>query len=761
MKLKPMIMLLVAALGTPFAHAFEAFTVADIKVEGLQRTDPGTVFNYLPVKVGENFDDAKARESIKVLFGTGFFNDVRIETDKDTIIITVQERPTVAQINVNGAKLLEKDQIKSALKSQNLAEGRIFQQDTLDAAINELKQQYYARGRYSVLITPSVTKLDRNRVGIELNISEGDVAQIKQINIVGNKAFSEDDLIGIMSLETSGWMTWYTRADQYSKQKMTADLAKLKSFYMDRGYLDFSIQSTQVSLAEDKDGIFLTINISEGELYTIDSLRFAGDYPVSDAELQSLLEIKSEDVFSREKINKTVAKINEKLGEHGYAFANVNPVPEVDKEKNKVGFTFFVDPGRKTYVRNINVAGNALTKDEVIRREMRQIESAQFDLGKVKRSKERLQQLDFFSEVNLDTAPVPDAVDQVDLNVKVVEKKTGNFNIGAGYGQGEGFLIMASLAQNNFLGSGKRVTIEANTSQTNQNYTFNVLNPYFTPDGVSFGWGLYKRSTDPNANDLEQGDYMTDSLGGGVSFSLPVSDYNSLQFRLDYEDLDIKTNSGSPDYVMDFVDKWGEKNRSYVASMTFASDSRDSISYTRKGNLFKVSADVAIPPSDVKFFKTTVQNRFFYSPFDSLTFMWNIEAGYADGYSDGELPFYRNFFAGGVSSVRGFKSGSLGPRDNNDDSMGGDRRFVNNLEFFVPVPGMKDDQSMRLSAFIDAGGIWGTGQKLDADALRYSTGLGFTWISPIGPIKLIYAHPLNSKEQDKTEQFQFQLGQVF
>lgn len=761
MKLKPMIMLLVAALGSPLAHAFEAFTVTDIKVEGLQRTDPGTVFNYLPVKVGETFDDAKARESVKALFATGFFNDVRVETDKDTIIITVQERPTVAQINVNGSKMLEKDQIKAALKSQNLTEGQIFQQDTLDAAINELKQQYYARGRYSVIITPVVTKLDRNRVGIELNISEGDVAQIKQINIVGNKVFSESDLIGKMTLETSGWMTWYTRADQYSKQKMTADLEKLKSYYMDRGYLDFTILSTQVALSEDKTEIFLTINISEGDRYVIDSLKFAGEYPLTDAELQPLLATKAGDVFSREKINKSVARISEMLGDNGFAFANVNPVPEVDKEKHTVAFTFFIDPGKKTYVRAINISGNTLTKDEVIRRELRQVESAQYDLAKIKRSKERLQQLDFFSEVNLDTAVVPDAVDQVDLNVKVAEKKTGNFNIGAGYGQDEGFLVMASLSQNNFLGSGKRVTIEANTSQANQVYTFNVLNPYFTPDGISFGWGLYKRKTDPNANNMDQGDYTTSSVGGGLSFGFPISDFNNINLRLDYENLTLFTNSGTPTYINQFVDEWGSDNQSYTAALTFASDTRDSAVYPRKGNLFNVAATIAVPPSEIKYYKASLQNRYFYSPFDELTFMWNFEVGYGDGYGNGELPFYKNFFAGGVNSVRGYKSGSLGPQDNNGDSMGGNRRFVNNFEFLMPVPGMKDDQSMRLSAFVDAGGIWGPGQELDTSALRYSAGLGFTWISPIGPIKLIYAYPINSQEGDKTEQFQFQLGQVF
>ncbi|MBE9609397.1 outer membrane protein assembly factor BamA [Chitinilyticum piscinae] len=761
MKFKPMFVLLMAALGTPAAYAFDAFTVSDIKVEGLQRTDPGTVFNYLPVRVGETFDEGKAKDSIKALFGTGFFNDVRIETDKDTIIITVEERPTVAQINVNGAKLLEKDQIKTALKGQNLAEGRIFQRDTLDAAVNELKQQYYARGRYSVIITPTVTKLDRNRVGIELDISEGDVARIKQINIVGNKAFSEGDLLDEMSQTTSGWMTWYSRSDQYSKQKMAADLEKLKSFYMDRGYLDFAIVSTQVALSDDKTEMFLTVNIKEGERYQVSGVKLAGDYLLPESEMLPLVAVKSGEIFSRTKVSQTVSQLSQKLGENGYAFANINPVPEVDKEKHTVAFTFFVDPGKKTYVRSINVSGNTLTKDEVIRRELRQIESAQYDLAKIKRSKERLQQLDYFSEVNLDTAAVPDAVDQVDLNVRVAEKKTGNFNIGAGYGQDEGFIIMASLSQANFLGSGKKVTIEANTSQTNQVYSFNVNNPYFTPDGVSFGWGVFSKKSDPSANDLEQGDYQTNSLGGGLSFGFPVSDYNNLQFRLDYEDLTLITNSKTPKYIQDFVGRWGEDSQEYTASLTFASDTRDSATYATKGNLFKASLMAAIPGSEIEYYKASLQNRFFASPVDDLTFMWNFEIGYGDGYGNGELPFYKNFFAGGVSSVRGYKSGSLGPRDENNDSMGGNRRFVNNFEILTPVPGIKDDKSMRLSAFIDAGAIYGAGEKLDTEAIRYSAGVGFTWMSPIGPIKLIYAQPLNDKENDKVENFQFQLGQVF
>ncbi|WP_028454642.1 outer membrane protein assembly factor BamA [Chitinilyticum litopenaei] len=761
MKLKPMILLLAAALGSPFALAFDAFTVSDIKVEGLQRTDPGTVFNYMPVKVGEDFDEAKARDAVKALFATGFFDDVRVEVDKNVVIVTVQERPTVAQINVNGAKLLEKDQIKAAMKSQNLAEGRIFQQDTLDGALNELKQQYFSRGRYSVQIKPTVTRLDRNRVGIELDISEGDVALIKQINIVGTKAFAEDDLIDEIGLETSGWMTWYTKADQYSKQKLSADLEKIKSYYMDRGYLDFNVVSTQVALSEDKSEMYLTINISEGEKYTVSGIKFAGDTILPETELAALLSIAPGQAFSREKTNKSVAAIGDRLGREGYAFANINPVPEVDKEKKTVGFTLYVDAGKKAYVRAINISGNNLTKDEAVRRELRQLEAAQYDLEKIKRSKERLQQLDYFSEVNLDTAAVPDAVDQVDLNVRVTEKKTGSFNVGAGYGQDEGFVIAVGLSENNFLGSGKKVSFDINTSQANQNYVFNVTNPYLTPDGVSLGLSAFKKKSDPNENDQELGDYSTDSWGTGLTLGLPVSDYNNLQFRLDYENLDIITNSGTPDYIVDYVKRRGANNQTYSAGLAFSSDSRDSAVFPTRGNFFRAGLDASLPLSEINYYKLSISNRFYMTPIDGFTFMWNMDLGYGDGYSDGELPFYKNFFAGGVNSVRGYKSGSLGPKDNNGDSKGGDRRFVNNFEIFTPVPGMKDDQSMRLSAFVDMGGIWGYGEEVDSSGLRYSAGVGFTWLSPVGPIKLVYGQAIGAKEGDKTEKFQFQLGQVF
>ncbi|MDR3412103.1 MAG: outer membrane protein assembly factor BamA [Formivibrio sp.] len=761
MKLKPISLLLLAALGSlPFsAFAIDPVTIRDIRVEGLQRTDPGTVFNYLPIKVGGRFDDGVARDAIKALFATGFFDDVRVETEGDVLVVTVEERPTIAQININGAKLLEKDQIRTALKSQNFAEGRIFQQDVLDAAVNELKQQYFTRGRYSVDVKTTLTKLERNRMGVQFDISEGEVARIKRINIVGNKVFNESKLLDLFSLTTSGWMTWYTKTDQYSKPKLTADLEKLKSYYQDRGYLDFNVDSTQVEISENKEEIYLNVNITEGEKYTIGDVKFAGEMAVPEDELRKLVEFKSGEVFSREKVTRSSSNIAERLGKEGYAFANVNPVPEIDHQKHVAAFTFYVDPGRKTYVRRINISGNAITRDEVIRREMRQMEAAPYDGAKIKRSKQRLEQLDYFKDVNIETPVVPDAVDQVDVNVAVTEKKTGSFNIGAGYGQSEGVILIASLSQANFLGSGKTVALEANTSSSNTTYSLGVTNPYATPDGISFGWNLYTRKYNPSSIDL--GSYHTNSKGGGVSFGLPISEENRVNLTLNAEKLNIYTDTNSPQYVRDYVSRMGADNKIFTLGANWARDTRDSASYPTMGAYHKISTEIETPGSTTKYVKVGTENQFFYSPIDNLTTMWNIEAGYGKAYGGSELPFYKNYFVGGIGSVRGFKSGSLSQMDEYSNAMGGTRRFVNNFEFLVPMPGMKDDKSMRLSAFVDSGAAWAESEKLSLGDLRHSAGVAFTWISPIGPIKLSVASPLKKKSSDKVEKFQFQLGQVF
>ncbi|SMC24761.1 outer membrane protein insertion porin family [Andreprevotia lacus DSM 23236] len=762
MTLKPLSLLLAAALGTVSlqALAIDPFKVRDIRVEGLQRTDVGTVFNYLPVKVGDTFDDNKASEAIKALFATGFFNDVRVEAEGDLLIVTVEERPTIAQINIGGSKLLEKDQIKNALKLQNFAEGRIFDQSTLDTAVQELKQEYYSRGRYSVIINTTVTKLDRNRVGVEFSISDGAIAKIQQINIVGNKVFSESDLADEFSLSTGGWLTWYTRSDQYSKPKLSADLEKLRSYYLDRGYIEFNIDSTQVALSENREDIYLTINVSEGEQYKIGEVKIVGDTVVSHEELAKLITVSRGEVFSREKLNKSSAALIDKMADAGYAFANVNAVPDLNKDTHTANFTFYVDPGRKIYVRRINISGNNRTRDEVIRRELRQVESAQYDGAKVKRSKERLQQLDYFDEVTIDTPIVPEATDQVDMNVRVTEKKTGSFNVGVGYGQSEGIVFIMSLSQNNFLGSGKQFTSEVNTSQASKTVSFSLLEPYFTPDGVSLGYSAFLRTVD--SNETNTGNYSTTGWGMGLQSGVPISETNRLNFAGNYENLKIKTNTSSPQRVMDFVKRYGDSVQTYSVSGAFGRDSRNSATYPTDGMLSRVNLEFALPNSTVDYYKLSGQNQIFWSPFSpSLTFEWNVNAGYGKGYGNSTFPFYKNFYVGGVDSLRGYNYGTAGPKDENGDGTGGSSFVTNSFEVFFPFPGLKDDKSARLSLFVDSGASWGDGQKMGVSDMRYSAGAAFTWISPIGPIKLSYAKPFKAQTGDKLQPVQFQLGRVF
>lgn len=763
MTFKPLPQLFLAAFGLilPFAAmAVDPVTVRDIRVEGLQRTEIGTVFNYLPVKVGGKFDDLAARNSIKTLFATGFFDDVRLEVDGDVLIVTVQERPTIAQININGASIIEKDQIRAAMKGQSFAEGRIFQQDQMESAVNELKQQYFSRGRYSVNVKTTVTKLERNRIGVQLDIDEGQVARIKRINIVGNKAFDEDDLLDELSLTTPGWMTWYTKSDQYSRQQMTADQEKLRSHYQDNGYLEFSISSTQVALSEDKKEVYLTLNVAEGEKFTFGEIRFAGELLLPESELRKLVDVQPGEVFSREKITKANTALSDRFGKEGYAFANINPVPELDREKRVASFTFYVDPGRKTYIRRVNVTGNVMTRDEVIRREIRQMEGAAYDGSKLKRSKQRLEQLNYFKDVNIETPTVPDAVDQVDVNVSVAEKKTGNFNVGVGYGQTDGVVLMAALTQANFFGSGKSLSLEANTGKSNTTYSLGVSNPYASPDGISFGWNVYSRKSDPSSIGL--GSYNTNAKGLGMNFGLPVSEENRIGLSLNAEKMHINTNStSSPQYVLSFVERNGSSNNIFTVGTHWSRDTRDSAYYPTSGAYLKLGAEAETPGATNQYVKVSSENQMFYPVSKKLSVLWNVEAAAGKAYGGSEFPFYKNYYVGGIGSVRGYRSGSLSKKDEYGGSMGGTRRFVNNFELLAPMPGTKTDKSMRLSAFVDSGMAWAGGEAVSYKDLRHSAGVAFTWIAPIGPLKISYALPLNEKIGDKVERFQLQLGYLY
>jgi outer membrane protein insertion porin family len=763
LKLKSVLML-VSGLFANSALALEPFVVKDIRVEGLQRTEAGTVFTYLPVKVGETMNDDLASQAIKSLYNTGFFKDVRIEAEGDVLVVTVQERSSIAQIDFSGNKSFPTDKMKEGLKQVGIAEGQIFDKSQLDRAEQEVKRQYLSQGKYGATVKAVVSPLERNRVAVRFDIEEGAVSKIRSINIVGNHAFSMDDLRAEFLLTTPNWMSWWNKDDQYSKQKLNADLEALRSFYLNRGYLEFNIDSTQVSITPDKKDIYITVNMTEGEKYTISEVKLAGDTIVPDAEMQQLISVKKGDTFNREKITESSKAISDRLSNDGYAFSNVNPVPEVNKEQHTAAFTFFVDPGKRVYVRRINIAGNTRTRDEVLRREVRQLESAWYASDKINRSKERLVRTDFFSDVNVETPAVPGTADQVDLNISVTEKSTGSVQFGAGLSSSEGVVFGITVNQNNFLGTGNRVSAQVNTGKVNTTYSLSYTDPYFTPDGVSRGFDIYRR--DVNTSSLSVATYSTSSYGGGVRFGIPLNERDGINFGLAADFTKIDLTSQSPQQYIDFCGTAsGCTSNSIVASGGWAHDTRDSIMFTNNGVLQKLSAEVSLPVLDLNYYKLDYKQAWFKNVYKDFTFMLNGEIGYADSYGNKNYPFFKNYFLGGVNSVRGYDNGSLGPKSvgslGNNYSLGGTKRLLGNAELFLPIPGLKNSKQFRLSAFVDGGNVWGSDSSYNLSDLRYSAGLGISWLSPFGPLKLIYAKPLNSKSTDTTQSIQFQLGSQF
>jgi len=746
-----------AACMSP-AWAIEPFTVKDIRVEGVQRTEAGTVFSYLPVKVGDTMNDQQAAAAIRALYATGFFKDVRLEVEQGVLIVLVRERPSIASIELNGIKDFPKEQLKDNMKYAGLAEARIFDKGALDKAVQELKRQYVARGKYGVSVTTTVTELERNRVSVVFNVVEGEISKIKQINLVGNRAFKEDELLDMMKLSTPGWMSWFSKSDQYSKQKLSADMEAMRSFYMDSGYLEFNIDSTQVSITPDKEDIYITINITEGEKYTVSRIGISGNTLIAKEEVEKLIQVKVGDTFSRSALTETSKKVGERLGQEGYAFANVNAIPELDKEKHQVAFNFVIDPGQRVYVRRINIAGNDKTRDEVIRREFRQVEGAWFDVEKIKKSKQRVDKLNFFAEVNVETPPVQGTADQMDVSVSVKEKSTGNFSLGAGFSDGEGITLSAGITQANLFGSGNHVSTQINTSKINQVYSLSYTNPYFTDDGVSRGFDVYKRDTDSSSTAVSQ--YSSKTLGGGVRFGVPIGEDEAISYGLAFESTQLGLLTDPPVRLIQYVNTFGASNRNLLGTIGWGRDSRDSAIYTTEGTVQRAFAEIALPVLDMRYYKLNYQHQWFYPVSSDFTLLLNGEAGVGGGYGGKPMPFFKNFYAGGTGSVRGYDSSSLGPRDINDQALGGTKRVVGNAELLMPVPGVKE-KSVRLSGFFDAGAVYGSGDLPGSAGLRYSAGAAFTWISPVGPIKFSYAVPLNKQPVDKLQKFQFNLGSMF
>jgi outer membrane protein insertion porin family len=742
------------------AAAIEPFIVKDIRVEGIQRIEAGTVFSYLPIKAGDTVSEQTATAAIKALYATGFFSDVRLEQDGEVLVVTVQERPAIGQIEIAGAKEFNKDQLKESLKQVGLAESRIYDKSLLDKAEKELKRQYLSRGKYAAEVTTTVTPLERNRVAININIEEGEVAKIRGINIIGNKVFKEKELIDLFQLTTPGFMTWFTKNDQYSKQKLSADLENLRSYYLNRGYLEFNVDSTQVQITPDKQDIYITVNVSEGPAYKVAAVGVAGDLVLPEAEVKKLISVKPGDVFSREQVTASTKRIGDRLANEGYSFANINATPDVNKEKQTVGFTFQVDPGRRVYVRRINITGNIKTRDEVIRREMRQIEGGWFSAEKIQRSRERIDKLGFFSEVNVETPAASGTTDQVDVNVSVVERSTGNIQVGAGYSTSDKIVLAGSVTQNNVYGTGNQLSAQVNSGRINRTYVLSYTNPYYTDDGVSRGFDLYQRNVD--ANQLSDvAPYQTRTTGAGVRFGLPITETDTINLGFAYERTRVAVFDASPQRFKDFVSAFGERTDTLRGELGWARDTRDSFFYPTKGTLQKVSGEVGLPGGDLKYYRASYQHQWLYPLSSAFTISLNGELGYADGYSGRDLPFFKNFYAGGVSTVRGFATSALGPKDTNGDALGGNRRVIGNAELFFPLPGVKQDKSVRLSLFSDVGNVYAKGEKLDLGELRSSAGIAISWFSPIGPLKLSFGVPVRKKEGDRIERFQFLLGTVF
>jgi outer membrane protein insertion porin family len=742
---------------SPALYAAESFIVENIQVKGLQRTPVGTVYNYLPVKVGEEFSLDNVGSAIRALFKTGFFKDVQLERQDSTLIIRVKEYPSIAKVIFEGNEDLKTEELTKALQSVGLSEGKVFNPQILDKIEQELRRQYFSQGKYGVKIDTSVSNLTRNRVGVHIEISEGQAAKIKQINIVGNHSFETEALLKNFELSTTNLLSFYTKDDQYAKQKLSADLERLTSYYLDRGYINFAIESSQISMTPNKKEMYVTVNIKEGDVFTLEKVKLAGNLIVPPEELIELVKVGPGEIFSRKNATVTSKNISDRLGNEGYIFANVNMVPEINDELKTVEMTFFVDPGKRVYVRQINISGNDKTRDEVIRREMRQMESSWASTQQIERSKTRLNRLGYFETVDVETPPVVGTADQIDINYSVVEKASGNLSAGIGFSQTSGLIFNANVSQDNIFGSGKRINVAFNNSDISTQYSFGYYDPYFTLDGVSMGYNLGYRARDAEQANISR--YSTDVINSGFNFGLPLNESDRLRFNVDLRHTKLNTSDFSSTEILDFIKKNGDKYLTLSLSVGWTHDTLNRAIFPTEGGQQRLSALATVPGSDLEYYKLSYKHQHFFPLSKDLTLRLNADLAYGDGYGDTDaLPFFEHFFAGGVRSIRGFDDNTLGPRDSRDDPFGGSGKIIGNAELLFPVPFFADLQSVRLGAFFDAGTVT---NGFDIGDMRYSVGLSGEWLSPFGALSVSVAKPLNAGDQDEEQMFQFSFGSGF
>ena len=740
------------------AWALDPFKVQDIRIEGLQRVEPGTVFASIPVRVGDEYTDEKGAAAIRSLFGLGLFTDVRLEATGNVLVVVVQERPTIADVDFSGAREFDKEALKKSMRDVGLADGRPFDKALADRAEQELKRQYLNKSFYAVDVVTTVTPIERNRVNLTFTVVEGAPARIKDIQIVGNQAFSDSTLKGLFEQDTGGWLSWYTKSDRYARSKLNADLETLRSYYLQRGYLEFRIDSTQVAISPDKDSISVTVNVTEGQRYVVSGVQLQGNYLEREEEFKSLVKIRAGEPYNADEVAETTKAFSDYFSNFGFAFARVEAVPQIDRETNRVALVLQAEPSRRAYVRRISVAGNNRTRDEVIRREFRQFESSWYDGDKIKLSRDRVDRLGYFTEVGVETQEVPGAPDQVDLVVSVVEKPTGSLQLGAGFSSAEKIALSFAIKQENVFGSGNYLGVEVNTSKYRRTLVFSTTNPYFTPDGVSRTLDLYYRTDKPYED--QGGNYELVTKGASIRFGVPFSETDTVFFGGGVEGITIKPGTNIPAAYLAYADRYGYNSTSVPLTIGWTRDDRDSALAPNSGRYQRLNSEWSVA-GDARYVRANYQYQQYVPLNKKFTLAFNGELGLGKGIGGRPFPVFKNFYSGGLGSVRGFDQGTLGPRDVTGSSLGGPKKVTLNAELIAPFPGAGNDRTLRVFTFVDVGNVYGDDDKITFSEMRASAGVGLSWISPLGPLRIAFAQPVRKFAGDRIQKLQFQIGTSF
>ena len=758
-RLQHLCVLVAAAISSMSAWAVEPFKLKDIRVEGLQRIESGTVFASLPFRVGDMYNDESGAAAIRALFALGLFKDVRLDAQGDVLVVIVEERPSISEVEWVGLKEFDKDVLVKALKEVGISEGRPFDKALADKAEQELKRQYITRSLYGAEVVTTVTPVERNRVKLTFTVTEGGPSKIKEIRITGNQNFSEDTLKDQFNLDVGGWLSWYTKSDRYSRTKLNADLETLRSYYLSRGFLEFRIDSTQVAISPDKQDISIAINVTEGERFVVSGVKLEGNYLGKEDEFKALVKIGLGQPYNAETVAETNKAFTDYFGKFGFAFARVDARPEIDRLSNRVNFVLIAEPSRRAYVRRINVAGNNRTRDEVVRREFRQLESAWYDGDKIKLSRDRVDRLGFFTEVNIDTQEVPATTDQVDLTINVVEKPTGSVSLGAGFSSTEKVALSFGIRQENAFGSGNYLATEINTSKYNRTVVVSTTDPYFTPEGISRTIDVFHRTTRPYLGDLNA--YSLVSSGAGMRFGVPFSEIDTVYFGANLEQTSIRPGNNLPNAYVEYMQQFGYTSTSLPFTIGWSRDGRDSALVPTRGILQRFNSDLSAS-GDARYVRTNYQIQQYTPLTKKYTLALNADLGWGQGLSNRPYPLFKNYFVGGLGSVRGFQQSTLGPSDStNSLYLGGPKKIVMNAELMAPFPGAGNDRTLRLFAFTDVGRAFGENEKVNLSELRSSVGVGLSWISPMGPLRFSYALPMKRQVTDKIQRLQFQIGTSF